>query len=175
MKRRHDMKKTLIVLVMAFFGVAGFSGIALSGGGPNPGSTCDLLATHPELSQQGRAGKNASGTYIAWEVGDVIVVQVMLVKDKAGHAFEFTTDIGAGICDPNLTDEELLMRMSQWPCTMDIQQDFFPDGEWQNYFPLLVDVSIKARDCAPAQEGVLYSSPPTISGEVVVRLVPLKF
>ena len=169
------MKKVFIALLMASVFVAGFSGIAFSGAGPNPGSTCDLLYTNPALTGQHIKGKNVSGTFIAWETTGGVIVHVMLKKDKEWHAFEFTTNIGAGLCDPNLTDDELLVRMSEWPCAMDIQQDFFPDGEWQNYFPLLVDVNIKASDCTPLPAGAIYSSPPTISGHVTVKLVPLKW
>jgi hypothetical protein len=169
------MKKVFIALLMVFFFVAGFSGIVFSGSGPNPGSTCDLLYTNPALTGKHIAGKDASGTFIAWETTGGVIVQVMLKKDKQWHAFEFTTNIGAGLCDPNLTDDELLVRMSLWPCAMDIQQDFFPGLEWLDYFPLLVDVDIKARDCTLPPDGATYSSPPTISGDAKVKLVPLKW
>jgi hypothetical protein len=166
------MRKIFIALLMVL--VVGFSGSAFGGGGPNPGGTCSILYEQPELLQ-GRAGKNISGTYTAWEIEDGVAVHVMLIKDKVGHAFEFTTFLGAGICDPNLTDEELLMRMSDWPCMMDIQQDFFPSDEWTNYFPLLVDVTIKARDCTPSPAEANYSSPRAISGDVMLKLVPLQY
>lgn len=172
------MKRVSITMLMIVVLVAAFSGIAFSGGAPNPGSTCDLLY-HPAKPVNLFSGIQVSGTFIGWETTeadeDVIAVRVILGKDKEWHAFEFSTGIGAGICDPGLTDDELLQRMSLWPCMMDIQQDFFPYPEWTNFFPYLFSIRITGRDCTPPPGGAIYSSSPTISGVVTVKLVPIKW